>query len=151
MERHDYDARARQVTLRTVVAPEVDQIVGDPNRLEQVVENLVANALRHTVGGGSIEMCGRADGDAVVLTIADSGAGIPPEHVPHVFERFYKGDSSRTHDANGSGLGLSIAQAIVERHHGSIHVTSVPGRTAFTIRLPGRHVEEADQAVSASQ
>ena len=151
MERHDYDARARQVTLRTVVAPEVDQIVGDPNRLEQVVENLVANALRHTVGGGSIEMCGRAEGDAVVLTVADSGAGIPPEHVPHVFERFYKGDASRTHDANGSGLGLSIAQAIVERHHGSIHVTSVPGRTAFTITLPGRHVEETDQAVSASR
>jgi len=139
MERHEYDARARQVTLRASVAPEVDQIVGDPNRLEQVVENLVANALRHSTSGGTVEMCGRAAGEAVVLTVADSGTGIAPEHVAHVFERFYKGDASRAHDANGSGLGLSIARAIVERHHGSIHVTSVPGRTAFTITLPKHH------------
>jgi signal transduction histidine kinase len=76
-----------------------------------------------------------------VLTVTDSGAGIAPQHVPHVFERFYKGDASRTHDANGSGLGLSIAKAIVERHHGSIQVTSAPGRTAFTITLPRQHVE----------
>jgi signal transduction histidine kinase len=141
IERHDQDARAREVTLRASIAPEVDQIVADPHRLEQVIENLVANALRHTPAGGSVDMCGRAEGDAIVLTVADSGTGIAPQHVPHVFERFYKVDASRTHDANGSGLGLSIAKAIVERHHGSIQVTSVPGRTAFIITLPRQHVE----------
>ena len=143
VERHDREAQARQVRLRVSVAPEADQVLGDPDRLEQVVENLVANALRHTPSGGDIEMCGRAEGEAIVLTVADSGPGIAPEHVSHVFERFYKVDPARTRDANGSGLGLSIAKAIVEQHHGSIAVTSVPGRTAFTIVLPGQQVERA--------
>ena len=132
------------------VAPEADQVLGDPDRLEQVVENLLANALRYTPTGGQIEICGRAEGDSIVLTVADSGAGIAPEHVPHVFDRFYKGDAARTRDANGSGLGLSIAKAIVERHHGSIEVTSVPGRTAFTIVLPRQPPEPAAQSASTS-
>ena len=149
-ERHDQDARARQVTLRASIAPEADQVLGDPDRLEQVVENLVANALRHTPRGGHVEMCGRAEGDAIVLTVADSGSGIAPEHVPHVFERFYKVDAARTRDGNGSGLGLSIARAIVERHRGSIQVTSVPGRTAFTIVLPRQQVERAAHSTSTS-
>jgi signal transduction histidine kinase len=133
-----------------VVQRHDDQVVGDPDRLEQVVENLVANALRHTPPGGHIELCGRADADAIVLTVADSGAGIAPEHLPHVFERFYKVDASRTRDANGSGLGLSIAKAIVERHRGSIQVTSRPGRTAFTIVLPRQQVERAAHSTSAN-
>ena len=149
-QRHDREARAREIGLRVSVAPEVDQVVGDPDRLEQVVENLVANALRHTPPGGHIEMCGRADDDAIVLTVADSGAGIAPEHLPHVFERFYKVDAARTRDQNGSGLGLSIAKAIVERHRGSIQVTSVPGRTAFTIVLPRQQVERAAHSTSAN-
>jgi len=95
-------------------------------------------------------MCGRAEGDAIVLTVADSGSGIAPEHVPHVFERFYKVDAARTRDGNGSGLGLSIARAIVERHRGSIQVTSVPGRTAFTIVLPRQQVERAAHSTSTS-
>jgi len=150
VQRHDQDARAREIGLRVSVAPEVDQVLGDPDRLEQVVENLVANALRHTPPGGHIELCGRADHDAVVLTVADSGAGIAPEHLPYVFERFYKVDAARTRDANGSGLGLSIAKAIVERHRGSIQVTSVPGRTAFTIVLPRQQVERAAHSTSAN-
>jgi signal transduction histidine kinase len=150
VQRHDQDARAREIGLRVSVAPEVDQVLGDPDRLEQVVENLVANALRHTPPGGHIELCGRAEHDAVVLTVADSGAGIAPEHLPYVFERFYKVDAARTRDANGSGLGLSIAKAIVERHRGSIQVTSVPGRTAFTIVLPRQQVERAAHSTSAN-
>jgi signal transduction histidine kinase len=150
VERHDHDARARDIGLRVSVAPEVDQVLGDPDRLEQVVENLVANALRHTPPGGQIEMCGRAENEAIVLTVADSGTGIAPEHLPHVFERFYKVDASRTRDRNGSGLGLSIAKAIVERHRGSIQVTSVPGRTAFTIVLPRQLVERPAHSTSAN-
>jgi two-component system sensor histidine kinase BaeS len=136
--------------LRASIAPDADQVLGDPDRLEQVVENLVANALRHTPPGGHIEMCGRTEGDAIVLTVADSGSGIAPDHVPHVFERFYKVDAARARDANGSGLGLSIAKAIVERHQGSIRVTSVPGRTAFTIVLPRQQIERAAHSTSTN-
>jgi signal transduction histidine kinase len=70
------------------------------------------------------------------LSVSDSGGGIAPEHLPHVFERFYKGDAARAADSTGSGLGLSITKAIIERHSGTIRVTSEPGRTTFTIVLP---------------
>jgi signal transduction histidine kinase len=70
------------------------------------------------------------------LSVSDSGGGIAPEHLPHVFDRFYKADASRAAESTGSGLGLSITKAIVERHGGTIGVTSRPGRTTFTIRLP---------------
>jgi two-component system OmpR family sensor kinase len=70
------------------------------------------------------------------LSISDGGGGIAPEHLPHVFERFYKVDASRASDSTGSGLGLSITKAIIERHGGTIQVSSGPGRTTFTIRLP---------------
>ena len=136
VHRHEHEARMRQIAVSVSVADEADQVLADPDRLEQVVENLVANALRHTPSGGNVELCATADGAAVVLTVADSGEGIDPQHLAHVFERFYKGDAARTNNTNGSGLGLSIAKAIVERHHGSIHVESAAGRTAFTIVLP---------------
>ena len=139
--RHEQDARARGVTFHASVEPAADQVAGDPDRLEQVVENLVANALRFVPPAGTIELCGRADGASIVLTVADSGAGISPEHLPHVFERFYKVEEARTHDVNGSGLGLSIAKAIIDRHHGTIAVSSVPGRTVFTIVLPRQPIE----------
>ncbi len=77
-----------------------------------------------------------ADAHAVTLSVRDSGDGIPPEHIPHVFERFYKVDASRASESAGSGLGLSIARAIVERHGGTISVESAPKRTVFTITLP---------------
>src|SRR3954471_1867516 len=146
VERHEQDARARRITMRVRIAPEADQIVGDPDRLEQVVENLVANALRHTPAGGAIEMCGRVDGGSVVLTVADSGTGIDAAHLAHVFERFYKAAEARTSDGTGSGLGLSIAKAIVERHHGTIAVTSAPGGTTFTIVLPQQVVPDVQSA-----
>jgi signal transduction histidine kinase len=121
------------------VTDEADQVAADPDRLEQVVENLVANAMRHTPSGGTIELCARIDGDAVIVSVVDSGEGIAREHLPYVFDRFYKVDGARTNNnAAGSGLGLSIARAIVERHHGSIRAVSAPGRTAFTVTLPQR-------------
>ena len=76
-----------------------------------------------------------ADG-AATLSVSDTGRGIAPEHLPHVFERFYKVDSSRAAESTGSGLGLSITKAIVERHGGTIRVTSEPGQTTFTVVLP---------------
>ena len=134
--RHEREAQEKGVAVRIEVDPLADQVVADPDRIEQAIENLVSNALRHTPSGGTVTMrAARADA-AAILSVSDSGAGIAPEHLPHVFERFYKGDASRTAESTGSGLGLSITKAIVERHGGRIHVTSQPGRTSFTIVLP---------------
>lgn len=108
-----------------------DQVFGDPDRIEQAIDNLVANALRHTPPGGTVEVGAKAAGDAIVLSVVDSGDGIPPEHIRNVFDRFYKSDASRAAGSGGSGLGLSITKAIVERHGGTIGVSSVPGRTAL--------------------
>ncbi len=133
--RHDMEAAARQVSFRTRVGNSADQMLGDPDRIEQVVENAVANALRHTPTGGTIELNATAEGNAIQLSIVDSGEGIPAEHLPHIFERFYKVDTSRT-GSSGSGLGLSIAKAIVEGHRGRISVVTRPGRTAFIFAFP---------------
>jgi two-component system sensor histidine kinase BaeS len=150
--RYERDAAAANVTIRTHVDPSADQIIADPDRLDQSIGNLVANALRHTPAGGTIDLeatalrqgSGQAGAGGFQLTVVDSGSGIAPEHVAHVFERFYKVDSSRTTGPAGSGLGLSIVKAIVERHGGTIAVTSRPGRTEFVIRLPGQ-VEEVEK------
>jgi two-component system OmpR family sensor kinase len=134
--RHEHEAQACGIAVRPTIEDEADQTWADPDRIEQAIENLFANALRHTPAGGAIELAARADRDAVVLSVVDSGEGIAADHLPYVFDRFYKGDASRTNNSGGSGLGLSITKAIVVRHGGSIQVASVPGRTAFTIVLP---------------
>jgi two-component system OmpR family sensor kinase len=134
--RHEREAHKKAVAIRIQVDPQADQVVGDPDRIEQAIENLVANALRHTPSGGSVTLnATQADGKAT-LSVSDSGGGIAPEHLPHVFERFYKVDASRAAESTGSGLGLSITKAIIERHGGTISVTSQPGRTTFAILLP---------------
>jgi two-component system sensor histidine kinase BaeS len=136
IERHEPEANAAKIVMRARVDREADQIFGDPYRIEQVVDNLLANALRHTTEGGSIELAAAVHEGSVRLSVTDSGVGIAPEHLPYVFDRFYKVDAARTNGASGSGLGLSIAKAVVEAHQGAIHVTSVPGQTTFTIELP---------------
>jgi signal transduction histidine kinase len=136
LQRHQPEVERRRMTVPIDVDQAADQIEGDPDRLEQVIENLFANALRHTPDGGSVEMEAWIENGHAMLAMTDSGDGIPGEHLPHVFERFYKADAARAHVAEGSGLGLSIAKAIVERHGGTIGLTSRPGRTTFTIALP---------------
>jgi signal transduction histidine kinase len=113
-------------------------LYADSRRLEQALENLVANALRHTPAWGDVELRAEAREGAVLLSVRDSGRGIPSEHVPFVFDRFYKVDPARAGERPvGSGLGLSIVKAIVERHGGTISLISDPGvATVFTIRLP---------------
>jgi signal transduction histidine kinase len=141
-ERHARAAADKGVAI--AIEPHDDiRIIGDPMRLEQAVQNLAANALRHTPPGGSARLGARRDTGRVVITVADNGAGIPSEHLPHVFDRFYKAEQSRVHravsgvDGSGSGLGLSIVKAIVERHGGSVAVRSVQGvETVFEIVLP---------------
>jgi len=135
--RHERESERKRITLTTSIAPGAEIVYGDPLRLEQALQNLAANALCHTPPGGRVELKAEIDQGEIVLSVRDTGPGIPAEHLPFVFERFYKVDPSRANDAPGSGLGLSIVRAIVERHGGTIEVNSGrEGGSGFTIRLP---------------
>jgi signal transduction histidine kinase len=134
--RHEQQAAAAGVTIATHIDPAADTIAADRTRLEQALQNLAANALRYSPAGSEVRLEARSDGKTVTLLVSDQGPGIPADHLPRVFDRFYKVDQSRATretTAGGSGLGLSIVKAIVERHGGHIAVTSVPGRTVFEI------------------
>src|SRR5688500_16814679 len=133
--RHERELRERGITLRRHVEPDAATVTGDQDRLEQALQNLAANALRHTPHGGHIALTASRAADGVALTVRDTGAGIAPEHLPLIFDRFYKGDASRR-AAGGSGLGLSIVKAIVERHGGTITARN-DGGAVFEIVLPG--------------
>ncbi len=111
-------------------------VVGDAARLQQAVSNLLANARLYTPAGTTVTIVLDSEGDRVVVTVADDGPGIPAELVPDLFERFVRGDSSRSRSAGSTGLGLAITRAIVEAHGGSIAVASEPGSTRFTLALP---------------
>jgi signal transduction histidine kinase len=136
LDRHGHFAEGRGVALRAE-APAGLFVDADRGRLEQALQNLAANALRHTQAG-EIRLSAARRGSAVAIQVKDTGEGIAPEHLPHVFDRFYKVDASRAEAAGtGSGLGLSIVKAIVERHRGRITVQSAPGEgTVFEIVLP---------------
>ncbi len=136
VRRHERDAAVAGVSIHTRVEEGADQVMGDPDRIEQALGNLVANALRHMSTGGAIELVAEVTPATTRLSVVDGGTGIAPEHLSRVFERFYKVDHARTSGAGGSGLGLSIVKAIVERHGGTVAVASQPGRTAFVIDLP---------------
>jgi signal transduction histidine kinase len=119
---------------------EIDQVpmIGDQDRLKQVIVNLVANAIQYTPSGGQIKLALRKDNSQALLTVSDTGPGIPAADLPHIFERFYRAERSRKrNESGGFGLGLSIASWIVRRHSGSIEVESQEGKgTKFTVRLP---------------
>jgi signal transduction histidine kinase len=137
--------REKRVDLVATVSPEEPQVWADPQRLAQVLGNLIENALRHTPPGGRVDVSARTDHDEVTLRVADTGEGIPTEHLPHLFERFYRVDAARNRDHGGAGIGLAIAKALVEAHGGRITATSDgPGRgAAFTISLPLTSSREA--------
>jgi len=109
----------------------------DPARLQQVIRNLLANAIAHTPPGGSVSLAAAADEGRIVVSVRDNGTGILPEHLPHVFDRFYRADASRSRSAGGSGLGLAIVKQLVEAHGGEVAVASTPGQgTEFRVTLP---------------
>ncbi|WP_353114005.1 ATP-binding protein [Microbacterium sp.] len=114
---------------------EID-IIADPQRLHQIVANLLANARTHTPPGTTVRVLVTPAHDGVELTVADNGPGISAEAIGDIFERFTRVDASRTRASGGSGLGLAIVRAIVEAHHGRIRVTSSPGHTVFIVYLP---------------
>jgi heavy metal sensor kinase len=117
-------------------APAGVVVDGDPSRLKQVVVNLLDNAIQYTPEGGSISLTAARQNGWATLVVADNGAGIPPDALPHVFERFYRADKARSRYSGGSGLGLSIVKAICTAHSGDIEIASTEGvGTTVTIRL----------------
>ena len=116
--------------------PEPVEVEGDPQRLHQAVANLLGNARTHTPAGTHVSVRIRHEGSDCVIGVVDDGPGIPPELLPDVFDRFARGDSSRSRAAGSTGLGLAIVSAIVAAHGGRVSVESRPGRTEFELRLP---------------
>lgn len=131
-------AAACGVALRGSVAPGVGVVPLDTGRIERVLGNLVTNALRHTPAGGSVEVrVGPGARGSAVFEVRDSGSGIAPEDLPRVFDRFYRGEKSRSRATGGAGLGLAIARGIVEAHGGQITIDSVPGEgTSVRFLIP---------------
>lgn len=139
VDRHRPILTDRGITLTTTVAKGTPLIWGDADRLEQALQNVAANAIRHTPEGGTVTVQAEPSDDHVKISVSDTGPGISPDHLPHIFDRFYKADASRagTPVRSGSGLGLSIVRAIVHRHSGVISAVNRPGGGAtFTLLLP---------------
>jgi heavy metal sensor kinase len=135
-ELHEPLARRGGLTLEIVEAQEAT-VLGDPLWLQQMMANLVNNAIKYTPASGRVALSLIREAAEAVLTVTDTGAGIALEHLPYIFDRFYRVDSGRSRDSGGSGLGLSIVQWVAEAHGGRVEVTSVPGKqTRFTVRLP---------------
>ncbi|WP_327299674.1 MULTISPECIES: HAMP domain-containing sensor histidine kinase [unclassified Streptomyces] len=133
------DARAagQDHTWRLELPDDPALVPADGARIQQVLVNLLANARTHTPPGTTVTARVRRDGGWVVVEVLDDGPGIPAELLPYVFERFARGDASRSRHAGSTGLGLAIVQAVVVGHGGTVTVRSAPGRTEFVVRLPG--------------
>ena len=133
MFRQLFEAKGIAFTARLEHA----SVRGDPDRLGQVVSNLLANALRYTRQGGAVALCVRAEGNSAVLEVTDSGVGIAPEDLEHVFKRFWRGERSRSRATGGAGIGLAIVHELVRAHDGRIDVVSDLGKgSTFRVFLP---------------
>ncbi len=130
-------AKRKSVALSGCVESGTDPVKMDVERMGRVLANLVGNAIRHTLPGGQVQISASRADRHVQIEVRDNGAGIKTEDLPHVFERFYRGEKSRNRATGGAGLGLAIARSIVEAHEGQIEVHSVEGQeTVFSISLP---------------
>ena len=131
------DADAHSHKLAYITEGALPEITGDKERIEQVLINIMSNAIKYTPDGGEIEVIARRLNGGVEIRVRDSGIGIPDEDIPHLFERFYRVEKSRTSETGGTGLGLAIAKEIVEAHGGSISVESKLNEgTTIIIQLP---------------
>jgi signal transduction histidine kinase len=159
VERHRLRAAEKGVELGIEIRQQLPAVSLDPQRIGQVLHNLLANALRYTPSGGKVTLAcwpfevrqehacpspsppgalqPLAEGHWPALSVADTGPGVPAQDLPHVFERFYRGDRSRSRSSGGTGLGLAIARQLIEAHEGKIAGENDPrGRARFTFVLP---------------
>jgi signal transduction histidine kinase len=129
-------AASKNVSLAWQCDPAVI-VSGDSGWLERIVLNLVDNAIKFTPSGGHVNVRVSGNGSGRTLEVSDDGMGIPPDSVPHIFERFYRADPSRANRADGVGLGLSLVKWAVDQHHGAIDVESRPGKgSTFRVSFP---------------
>jgi signal transduction histidine kinase len=145
-DRHEPAVRERGIALDLHIEPGTPHVQGDAARLEQALQNLAANAIRHTPAGGRVTLRAEPMDEGVQIGVRDTGPGIPPEHLPRIFDRFYKVDAARsgTSAPSGSGLGLSIVQAIVHRHGGRVSASNAPdGGALFEVWLPAAQIRPA--------
>ncbi|MGB1251582.1 MAG: sensor histidine kinase [Candidatus Promineifilaceae bacterium] len=134
---HTPQAQLRHVTVTVDAPATLPHVDVDPDRIAQVLDNLVSNALRYTPKHGAINLSATNRQGWLQIQVRDNGKGIPADLLPHIFERFYRADKSRRRDGSGSGLGLSISKSIIEQHGGQISAESTPQvGTTFTIQLP---------------
>ena len=143
-------AQQKEITVSLDAAEKLPRVAADAGRIEQVVANLLSNALNHTPPGSSVAVTVapvgslpgyQGDKEDILISVADTGEGIPPQHLPHIFERFYRVDDARSRMLGGAGLGLAIAKQMVELHGGNIWVESEPGkgsRFSFTLPVSGQ-------------
>ncbi len=130
-------AAGQDVQLIIDAHGELPLIEVDPQRMQQVLGNLVANSLRHTPPGGTIQLRATPQGPRVQLVVADTGGGIAPDELPHIFDRFWRSDRARSRQGSGAGLGLAIARQLIETQGGQINAQSQLGQgTTITITLP---------------
>jgi two-component system sensor histidine kinase BaeS len=131
-------AEAAGVGLQTSLESGVPSILGDHDRLAQCLGNLLTNAIRHTPEGGAVTLSLTSNQDCITIQIQDTGAGIPAEHLPHIFDRFYRTDPARSRTSGGLGLGLAITRVLIEAHGGEIeaHSQGAGLGSTFQIRLP---------------
>jgi two-component system sensor histidine kinase BaeS len=137
MEAARGQAAAKGIALQVDLPADLPLVDVDHQRIGQVLGNLLSNALTHTPSGGEVVISARARESKVEVSVSDTGEGIPLEHLPYIFERFYRADKSRSRTTGGTGLGLAIAKQLVEAHGGRIGVQSQIGQGAiFTFTLP---------------
>ncbi|MCK4999104.1 MAG: HAMP domain-containing histidine kinase [Anaerohalosphaera sp.] len=130
-------ASDKTIELTSVVELSDSKVFGEQLSIEEMITNLVLNSVKYTPAGGKVEVVAKRDGDHVVITISDTGIGIPKKELPRVFDEFFRASNARATERDGTGLGLSLARQIVKRHEGKISVESEIGRgTTFTIELP---------------
>ena len=138
-------ATAKGVRLRTEVGPDADHLYIDPTAARQILSNLAENAMRHTTAG-EIVLFSKIEDGGTRIGVRDTGCGIGPEHLPRIFERFYRADPGRSREAGGTGLGLAIVRHLAESHGGKVKAESQPGvGTTISAWIPG-----ADEAADYS-
>jgi PAS domain S-box-containing protein len=132
-----FRTQTQQHILSLDFPPDFPTVLGDSERLRQVFDNLLSNAIKYSPQGGAIRVSGRADGDWVYVAVRDEGIGIPKDEQEHVFDRFYRVESSLSRRTQGTGLGLFLVKAVIEAHQGRVWVESAPGQgTTFVFSLP---------------